>query len=53
MRALELCHEVPYLSNLPEVVDDGQSHEEGVVGSPGDEAAHPHHQVHATLKNYN
>ena len=38
-------------TNLPEVVDDGEGHEEGVVGSPGDEAAHPHHQVQSTLKN--
>ena len=37
-------------TNLPEVVDDGEGHEEGVVGGPGDEAAHPHHQVQSTLK---
>ena len=40
----------PQSTNLPEVVDDGEGHEEGVVGGPGDEAAHPHHQVQSTLK---
>ena len=39
-----------FLTDLPEVVDDGEGHEEGVIGSPGDEAAHPHHQVQAPLK---
>ena len=39
-----------FLTNLPEIVDDGQGHEDGVVGGPGDEAAHPDHEVQATLK---
>ena len=45
-------HENVFLqrTNLPEVVHDGEGHEEGVVGGPGDEAAHPHHQVQSTLE---